>query len=83
MGSNEGVLYTGVTNDLTRRVAEHQSWELHGFTARYRVKRLLYIEEFTSIVDAIQREKQIKSWTRRKRLALIKTLNPRFKDLSE
>jgi len=83
MGSREGVLYTGVTNDLNRRLAEHKSGAIPGFTAHYRVKRLLYIEEFTSIVDAIQREKQVKSWTRSKRLALIRTLNPSFKDLSD
>ena len=83
MGSSNGVLYTGVTNDLDRRIAEHKSSQIRGFTARYGVKRLLYLEEFSSIIDAIDREKQIKSWTRRKRLALIRTLNPTFKDLAQ
>jgi len=83
MGSVGGVLYTGVTNNLPRRVAEHKSGEIPGFTGRYRVHRLLYCEEFVSIRDAIEQEKRIKSWTRAKRLALIRTMNPKFRDLSE
>jgi len=83
MGSVGGVLYTGVTNNLPRRVAEHQAQQIPAFTGRYRVHRLLYCEEFTSIRDAIEQEKRIKSWTRAKRLALIRTMNPKFRDLSE
>lgn len=83
MGSVGGALYTGVTNDLSRRVGEHQSGVLPGFTGRYRVHRLLYCEEFVSIREAIEQEKRIKSWTRAKRLALIRTMNPKFVDLSK
>jgi putative endonuclease len=73
------VLYTGVTNDLERRVSEHKSGELKGFTKRYRVDRLVY---FTNIRDAIEFEKQVKGWTRAKKNALVATLNPRWADLS-
>jgi putative endonuclease len=83
MGSPSGILYTGVTNNLQRRVAEHKSGQVPGFTRRYRVNRLLYFAEFRSIRNAIEHETRVKSWTRRKRLDLIRTINPKFEDLSE
>jgi putative endonuclease len=83
LGSASGILYTGVTNDLRRRVAEHKSGQVPGFTAHYKVKRLLYVEQFDSILNAIEREKRIKSWTRAKRLALIRAMNPEFRDLTD
>ncbi len=83
MGSHLDVLYTGVTNDLMRRVSEHKEKLVPGFTSKYNVRRLLYYETSDDVCAAIAREKQIKGWTRRKKWALIKTMNPEMKDLSE
>jgi len=80
VGSLHGVLYIGVTNDLIRRIGEHRQGEVEGFTSRYDVKRLLYYE-FYYPRDAIAREKQLKGWLRRRKLELIKTMNPTFRDL--
>ena len=77
-----GVLYTGVTNDLYRRMVEHRQ-RLHGFTAKYNVTKLGLCEEFQDIRDAIQREKQIKSGNRKKKIELIESQNPEWKDLFE
>jgi putative endonuclease len=74
-------LYTGVTNDLDRRIIEHKAGEC-AFTTRYHFDRVVYYEMFDLIIDAIAREKQIKGWTRAKKIALIKTMNPTWKDLS-
>jgi len=76
------VLYTGVTNDLTRRVWEHQHGELKGFTKTYKVNRLVYFEDYDDPRDAIAREKEIKGWRRSKKNALVETLNPKWADLS-
>jgi putative endonuclease len=76
------VLYTGITNDLTRRVWEHQQGELAGFTKTYKVSRLVYYETFEDSLDAIAREKEIKGWRRSKKNALVETLNPKWGDLS-
>ena len=75
------VLYTGVTNNLSKRLDEHAYADNKSFTGRYRVRYLLYAEQYISIHVAISREKEIKSWTRRKKVALIRTLNPEFKAL--
>jgi putative endonuclease len=83
MASKSGVLYTGVTNDLERRVAEHKDGSLPGFTKRYHVTRLVYFEQFGRADEAITREKQIKAWSRKKKLALVQTLNPKWRDLTE
>jgi putative endonuclease len=80
MSNSSRSLYTGVTNDLMRRVAEHRQGQV-AFTARYRIRRLVYFEEGSSATDAIAREKQIKSWTRAKRIALIASINPGWDDL--
>ena len=80
MSNSSRTLYTGVTNDLERRVAEHRQGQL-GFTARYRIKRLVYFESTNDVMVAIAREKQIKAWTRAKRLALIQSINPGWDDL--
>ena len=77
------VLYTGVTTDLQRRVGEHRDGVPKGFTARYRVSRLVYFEEFDDICDAIAREKQIKAGPREKKLALVESTNPGWLDLAE
>jgi len=76
------VLYTGVTNDLARRVWEHENGTVPGFTKRYRLTNLFYHETYNDICDAIAREKEIKGWRRSKKNALVETLNPKWIDLS-
>ena len=83
VASRSRTLYTGVTSNLERRVAQHKLKLLPGFTARYRIERLVYLEHHGDIHAAIQREKQIKGWVREKKLALIKSMNPGWCDLSE
>jgi putative endonuclease len=80
---NDSVLYTGMTNDLVDRVGEHRTGEIPGFTARYRCHKLIYYEHCTNALDAITREKQIKNWSRAKKVQLIITLNPRWIDLAQ
>jgi putative endonuclease len=77
------VLYTGVTSDLARRVWEHKEGITGGFTSKYNVSKLVYFEEFDSIVDAIEREKQIKGGSRNKKIRLIESINPSYLDLSD
>jgi len=77
-----GTLYTGVTNDIERRVYEHKHKLTPGFTSRYNVNRLMYYDEYNDIRDAIAREKQIKGWLRKKKIALIESMNPNWDDLS-
>ena len=81
LASRSRVLYVGVTNDLARRVEQHRQGEAGRFTGRYRVNRLVYSEPFQYVLDAIAREKQVKSWTRAKREALIAAANPEWDDL--
>ena len=76
-----GTLYTGVTNDLVRRVYEHREDLVAGFTRRYGVKTLVYFETHARMPLAIQREKNIKHWSRRWKIELIETLNPDWRDL--
>ncbi len=78
-----GTLYTGVTNDLLRRVYEHKHKLVDGFTKRYHVTQLVYAEEFNDINEAILREKCIKQWKRAWKLKLIEEQNPNWKDLYE
>jgi putative endonuclease len=80
MASRSRVLYTGVTNDLTRRVHEHKFSLIPGFTSMYRVTRLVHFEEFTDVRDAIAREKQIKGWVRARKIRLIEEHNPAWED---
>jgi putative endonuclease len=75
-------LYTGITNSLRRRVREHKERRADGFTAKYNIGRLVYFESFGDVRNAIEREKQMKAWTRAKRVALIESLNPKWDDLS-
>ena len=75
------VLYTGITNDLVRRVYEHKNNLVDGFTKKYNVHKLVYYEVFEDPENAIKREKSIKNLLRRKKIALIKTMNPGFSDL--
>jgi len=76
------VLYTGVTSDLSRRVLQHKNGTTGSFTKRYNVKKLVYVERFDDIRDAIAREKQIKGGSRERKLALIEAMNPGWIDLS-
>src|SRR5215471_20967083 len=78
-----GTLYTGVTSDLPKRAFEHREGLIPGFSAKYGCKILVWYEVHESMVEAIAREKQIKAGSRRKKLALIETLNPEWKDLYE
>lgn len=75
-------LYTGMTNSLERRIFQHKSHTYEGFTSRYNISKLVYFEEYNDVRDAFAREKQIKGWVRRKKLALINSMNPEWKDLS-
>jgi len=78
---NKTVIYTGVTNDLKRRVQEHRDKKGCSFTKRYNITMLVYYEFFNRIVDAIAAEKKIKSGSRAKKIALIESINPYWKDL--
>ena len=82
MTNKSGTLYTGVTNDLLRRVYEHKHKLISGFTSRYNITRLVYYEAASDIRAAIAREKQIKGWLRSKKIDLIESVNPTWKDLS-
>jgi len=78
---NKTVIYTGVTNDLVRRVQQHRDKEGSSFAKRYNVTMLVYYESFSRIYDAIVAEKRIKAGSRAKKIALIESLNPGWKDL--
>ena len=75
--------YIGVTNNLTRRVYEHKNELIDGFTKQYHIHKLVYFEMCHDVEDAIRREKQLKSWTHVKKIALIERMNPRWKDFGE
>ncbi|MHB0969866.1 MAG: GIY-YIG nuclease family protein [Thermoanaerobaculia bacterium] len=82
MSNHSMTLYTGVTNDLRRRVSEHKSREVPGFTKKYHCDRLVYFELHDDIRFAIEREKTIKGWNRERKIALVKETNPEWRDLS-
>ena len=77
------VLYIGVTSDLERRVFEHKKKLVAGFTSKYNLDRLVYFEDTEDVQAAIGREKQLKGWLRRRKAALVETMNPDWRDLSE
>jgi putative endonuclease len=81
--NKSGTLYVGVTNNLERRIYEHQNHLVKWFTKKYNISKLVYYEETRDINAAIAREKQIKGWLRRRKIALIESLNPEWKDLAE
>jgi len=83
MTNKSKTLYTGVSNDLTRRVHEHKHKLIEEFTKKYNIDKLVYFELFNNVNDAIRREKQIKGWLRKKKITLIESINPQWKDLSE
>lgn len=77
------VMYIGVTNDLARRLFEHKNDCTDGFTKRYHVHKLVYYETTSDVMSALEREKELKGWKREKKNALVETMNPEWKDLSE
>ncbi len=83
MTNRSKTLYTGVTNDLTRRGYEHKNKMIDGFTKKYNITKLVYFEETNDILSAITREKQIEGWLRSKKIALVGSVNPKWEDLSE
>ena len=82
MASKSRVLYIGMTNNLERRVYEHKSDLIDGFSKQYRCHRLVYFESYDRVENAIAREKQLKGWNRAKKVRLIERLNPTWEDLS-
>lgn len=78
--NKSNTLYVGMTNDLERRIHEHKTRTNH-FTSKYNINKLIYYQEFNQTIKAIRAEKEIKGWTRKKKMALIKSLNPYFEEL--
>jgi putative endonuclease len=83
MANLHRTIYIGVTNDLLRRVDQHKKKLLPGFTARYGLTKLVYYEETDDVRSALEREKHLKGWTRRRKVALIELVNPEWQDLTE
>jgi putative endonuclease len=82
MTNHSGTLYTGITSNLEHRVRQHKDKALPGFTAKYNIQYLIYYEASDDVHAAIAREKQIKGWTRAKKIELIESMNPEWLDLS-
>ena len=80
---NNTVLYTGVTSDLKKRIYQHKAKLIDGFTKKYNIDKLVYFEIFEDMYNAISREKQIKSWSRQRKIDLINSMNKEWKDLYE
>jgi putative endonuclease len=81
MSNNSRTLCIGVTSDITRRVLEHKAGNIPGFTKKYKIDRLVYFENCANVNSAILREKELKSWLRKKKIELIETVNPLWNDL--
>jgi len=81
--SRSGTLYIGMTNSIYRRALQHKGGEIEGFSSEYYCNRLVYYEGFDDVHKAIGREKQLKGWTRAKKISLIESKNPRWEDLAE
>ena len=77
------VMYVGITSDLIRRIHEHKTGSVEGFTSKYNLAKLVYFEQTTDVTSAITREKQIKKWRREKKNRLVEELNPEWRDLSD
>ena len=82
-GSESSLTYIGMTNSLGRRISQHTSGEIAGFTADYRCHKLIYWEHYNDVRDAIERETQLKKGSRAKKITLINAMNPRWLDLSD
>ena len=83
LASRGRTLYIGMTNDLLRRVHQHKTGQIEGFTQRYNVNRLVHFEAFTDVRDAKKREKQLKGWLRARKIKLIEAQNPEWEDLAD
>jgi putative endonuclease len=83
LASRTKVLYTGITNDVVRRMHEHRNRLIPGFASRYSVDRLVHVETCSKSIDAIRREKQLKGWVRRRKIELIESGNPQWQDLAD
>jgi len=83
MTNKSKTLYAGVTHNLERRVYEHKNKLVERFTKRYNITKLVYYEETNNMHSAIEREKQIKGWLRKRKIALIESMNPKWTDLSD
>lgn len=81
--SASGTFHIGMTNSIYRRALEHKRGEIEGFSSKYHCDRLVYYESFDDVGNAIDREKQLKGWSRAKKIALIESKNPRWEDLAE
>jgi putative endonuclease len=81
--SRSGTLYIGTTNSIYRRALEHKRGEIEGFASKYHCDRIVYYERFDDVYKAIGREKQLKGWSRAKKIVLIESRNPRWQDLAE
>ncbi len=77
------LFYIGISGNIKTRLFQHRKHLIKGFTDKYNITKVIYIESFNSIIEAIEREKQLKGWKREKKIELIKTLNPNLKDLYE
>ena len=82
MASQRRVLYVGITSHIERRVRQHKTHAFGGFTAKYNVSNVVYFERYASVGEAIRREKELKDWRREKKIALIESTNPKWRDLS-
>jgi putative endonuclease len=82
MTNKSKTIYIGVTNNLVKRVYEHKSKIIKGFTSKYNINKLVYYEVFNDVTNAIAREKQLKGWLRKKKIDLIESINPEWKDLT-
>jgi putative endonuclease len=83
VASATGTLYIGITNSIYRRTLQHKSGHIEGFASKYHCNRLVHYESFDDVHRAIGREKELKGWTRSKKIALIESRNPRWTDLAE
>ena len=83
MTNHSKTLYVGITNNLVKRVYEHKNKFVEGFTKKYNITKLVYFEDTNDVTAAIEREKQLKGWLRSKKIVLIESTNPSWKDLSE
>jgi len=83
LANRSRTLYVGVTNNLQRRIYEHREGLVPGFATRFNIKRLVHFEAFPTMLDAIAREKQLKGWRREKKVTLIATMNPHWRDIGE
>lgn len=79
--NNSGTLYIGITGNLRRRILEHKNKVVEGFTKKYHIDKLVYFEQTENVISALEREKQLKRWSRVKKMGLINKLNPNWKDL--